>query len=84
MRELLLNEEIHSRVIVDLVAETRSFLWIVTADIKDMHVARGKRSVPFLSVLADLVESGIAERLISAGVLDHERCALIEQMVEKV
>lgn len=66
MRELLLNEEIHSRVICELVPEARRFLWIVTADIKDMHVARGKRSVPFLSVLAELVESGVAVRLIHA------------------
>lgn len=66
VRELLLNEQIHSRVIVDLVGETRRFLWIVTADIKDLHIARGRRSVPFLSALADLVESGIAVRLIHA------------------
>ena len=45
MRELLLNEEIHGRVIGGLVPEARRFLWIVTADIKDMHVARGRRSV---------------------------------------
>ncbi len=66
MRELLLNEEIHSRIIVGLIPEARRFLWIVTADIKDMHVARGKRSVPFLKVLAELVESGVAVRLIHA------------------
>ncbi len=66
MRELLLNEEIYSRVIEDLVSETQRFLWIVTADIKDLHVVRGKRSIPFLSVLSDLVESGIAVRLIHA------------------
>ena len=66
MRELLLNEEIHSRVIGELVPEARRFLWIVTADIKDMHVARGRRSVPFLSVLAELVENGVAVRLIHA------------------
>jgi phosphatidylserine/phosphatidylglycerophosphate/cardiolipin synthase-like enzyme len=66
VRELLLNEEIYSRVIEDLVSETQRFLWIVTADIKDLHVVRGKRSIPFLSVLSDLVESGIAVRLIHA------------------
>jgi hypothetical protein len=60
MRELLLNEEIHTRVIRDLVPEARRFLWIITADIKDLHVARGRRSVPFLTVLAELVENGVA------------------------
>jgi len=66
VRELILNEEIHTRVIVDLVPQARRFLWIVTADIKDLHVARGKRFVPFLKVLAELVESGVAVRLIHA------------------
>ena len=66
MRELILNGEIHSRVIVDLVPEARRFLWIVTADIKDLHVARGRRAVPFLTVLAELVEKGVAVRLIHA------------------
>ncbi|MCW1884816.1 phospholipase D-like domain-containing protein [Luteolibacter flavescens] len=66
MRELILNEEIHTRVIRELVPQARRFLWIVTADIKDMHVARGRRSVPFLQVLAELVEEGVAVRLIHA------------------
>jgi phosphatidylserine/phosphatidylglycerophosphate/cardiolipin synthase-like enzyme len=66
VRELILNEEIHTRVIGELVPQARRFLWIVTADIKDMHVPRGKRSVPFLRVLAELVEEGVAVRLIHA------------------
>lgn len=66
VRELILNGEIHARVIGELVPSARHFLWIVTADIKDMHVVRGKRSVPFLRVLAELVEEGVAVRLIHA------------------
>lgn len=66
MRELILNEEIYPRVIEELVPSARRFLWIVTADIKDMHVIRGRRSVPFLQVLAELVEEGIGVRLIHA------------------
>ena len=66
MRELILNEEIHPRVIGELVPSARKFLWIVTADIKDMHVVRGKRAVPFLKVLAERVEEGVAVRLIHA------------------
>ena len=66
MTELVLNEEIHQRVIVELLPQTRKFLWIVTADIKDMHVAKGRRFVPFLEVLSDLVQGGVAVRLIHA------------------
>lgn len=66
VRELLLNEEIYERVIDGMVPEARRFVWIVTADIKDLHVVRGRRSIPLLSVLADLVEGGVAVRLIHA------------------
>lgn len=67
MTELLLNEEIHRRVIREAVPQAQKFLWIATADIKDMHVAGpGKKYIPFLSVLADLVRTGVGVRLIHA------------------
>ena len=66
MTELLLNEDIYQRVILDLVPEAQRFLWIVTADIKDLHVEKGRRHVPFLEILRDLVEEGVAIRLIHA------------------
>jgi phosphatidylserine/phosphatidylglycerophosphate/cardiolipin synthase-like enzyme len=66
VRELILNEEIYSRVIEELVPGAKRFLWIVTADIKDLYVIRGRRALPFLSVLAGLVEDGVAVRLIHA------------------
>jgi phosphatidylserine/phosphatidylglycerophosphate/cardiolipin synthase-like enzyme len=64
--ELLLNEAIYRRVIVELLPQTRQFLWIVTADIKDLHVPKGRRFVPLLEILSDLVESGVAVRLMHA------------------
>ncbi|MBT8044882.1 MAG: phosphatidylserine synthase [Verrucomicrobiae bacterium] len=66
MTELILNENIHQRVITELIPQTRKFLWIITADIKDMHVAKGKRFVPFLEIISDLVQAGIATRLFHA------------------
>ncbi len=67
MHELILNEAVYSRVVREKIPETRKFLWIATADIKDMHVdGPGKRFVPFLSVLAKLVRGGVDVRLIHA------------------
>lgn len=66
MTELLLNDEIHRRVIVEAVASAQKFLWIVTADLKDMYVRKGRRYVPFLEILRDLVEAGVAVRLMHA------------------
>lgn len=67
MHELILNDEHCTRVLDELVLSAQRFLWIATADIKDLHVAgAGRRFVPFLSVLADLVGQGIDVRLIHA------------------
>lgn len=66
MCDLVLNEDIHRRVIEGLLTEATRFVWILTADIKDMHVRRGRRFVPFVDKLAELVERGIAVRLFHA------------------
>jgi phosphatidylserine/phosphatidylglycerophosphate/cardiolipin synthase-like enzyme len=64
--ELVMNEAIHQRVIQELVPQAKRFLWILTADIKDMHVRSGRHYVPFLEVLAETVERGVAVRLFHA------------------
>jgi hypothetical protein len=64
--ELLLNGAIYRRVILELLPQTQKFLWIITADIKDLHVPKGRRFVPLLEILSDLIESGIAIRLMHA------------------
>ena len=66
MTDLVLNEDIHQRVIVDMLPRARKFLWIITADIKDLHVKKGRRFVPLLEILSDLINEGIAVRLFHA------------------
>lgn len=64
--QLLLNQAIYRRVILELLPQTQKFLWIITADIKDLHVPKGRRFVPLLEILSDLIESGVAIRLMHA------------------
>ncbi len=66
MHKLLLNEAVYHEFFADRIPQAQKFLWIITADIKDLHVVRGKRSVPFLSVLSELVENSVHVRLIHA------------------
>ena len=42
MTDLVLNEDIHQRVIVEMLPSAERFLWIVTADLKDLHVKKGR------------------------------------------
>lgn len=64
---LVLNEDTCEQVLSSAVPLAGKFLWIATADLKDLHVARpGKKFGPFLGVLADLVRDGVDVRLIHA------------------
>ena len=66
MTELILNREHYTRLLAEEVPAAREYLWIATADLKDLHVAQRKQFVPFLSVLAGLVARGVYVRLMHA------------------
>jgi len=66
LTRFIANEEIYHQVLLEEVPRTREFLWIGTSDLKDLHVKKGKRMVPFLEILSDLLDAGVAVRLIHA------------------
>ena len=67
MIKFVQDREIYMQVICDLVPGARCKLCIATADIKDMYVEKGTREmVPFLQVLASLIERGVEVQLIHA------------------
>ena len=64
---LILNEQHYSEVLEGILQNATRYLWIVTADIKDVHVeGPGGRYIPLLSVIADLLDRGVEVRLIHA------------------
>ena len=64
--EFISDTEIYRRVIQTRVPQAKRFLWLATADLKDLHVAQGRRMIPFLGVLSSLCEEGVAIRLLHA------------------
>ena len=66
MHELLLNRDIYTRFLQPLLPSAKRFLWIVTADIKDMYIDVNGSFHPLLVVLDDLVRNGVSVRLIHA------------------
>jgi phosphatidylserine/phosphatidylglycerophosphate/cardiolipin synthase-like enzyme len=63
--KFITNEELYNQVIVPVSAAT-SFVWIGTADIKDLHVHYRNKVQSFLSVLDDLLKRKVAIRLLHA------------------
>lgn len=66
MFEFITDKEIYDRVICDRIPKARKFLWLATADLKDLHVDKQGRMVPFLEVLSDLVKKRVEIRLLHA------------------
>lgn len=63
--KFITNKELYEQVI-DPVMHATSFVWIGTADIKDLHVSRNGSVHSFLSVLDNLVQRRVAIRLLHA------------------
>lgn len=66
MIDFLIDGEIYKRVVLDEIEKTRSFLWLATADLKDLHVVSGRKFIPFLEKISIFLEQGISVRLIHA------------------
>jgi phosphatidylserine/phosphatidylglycerophosphate/cardiolipin synthase-like enzyme len=66
MSRLVINQETYQAVLQEIVPAAKKLLWLVTADLKDLHVSNGKKFVPFLQVLAGKISEGVEVRLVHA------------------
>jgi len=64
--EYLTDAAIYRRVIQDELPTAKRLLWIGTADLKDLHVPRGRRAIPLLHVISELIDRGVEVRLLHA------------------
>lgn len=68
MLDFITDTQIYERVIRGRVPKAKEFVWLATADLKDLYVNKPgrKRMVPFLEVLSDLAVKGVKIRLLHA------------------
>lgn len=66
MNKLLLNRKIYTEVVQGIIPAATRYVWIVTADIKNMHVESHGSFVPFLQILDELVQNKVRIRLVHA------------------
>ncbi len=63
--KIISNSEINDAIMPELLA-AKKFIWIATADIKDMHVYEKSKVVSFLKILNDSLRRNIPVRLLHA------------------
>jgi len=65
--QLVLNHETYDVVLQRIIPEATRSLWLVTADLKDLHTqTTGRKFVPLLQVLAAKLDEGVEVRLVHA------------------
>lgn len=62
----LTDREIYERLICTEVPRAKRFVWLATADLKDLYVDKGRHKVPFLEILSDLAARKVELRLLHA------------------
>jgi len=67
MLEFITDRSIYEKVLCEHVPKTRKFLWLGTSHLKDLHVDKHGKMVPFLEVLSDLVKRHVEIRLLHAN-----------------
>ncbi|MBN1973988.1 MAG: phospholipase D family protein [Sedimentisphaerales bacterium] len=66
MFEFITDKDIYEKIIRRRVGKARKFLWLATSDLKDLHVQKNHKMVPFLEILSDLVAEHVEVRLLHA------------------
>jgi phosphatidylserine/phosphatidylglycerophosphate/cardiolipin synthase-like enzyme len=60
------DRQIYEEVVCGMIPAAKRLLWLATADLKDLHVDKHGRMVPFLEILSDLVRRNVEIRLLHA------------------
>ncbi|MHC4664303.1 MAG: phospholipase D-like domain-containing protein [Planctomycetota bacterium] len=66
MIEFITDRDIYEKVICGRIGRARKFVWMATSDLKDLHVDKNGKMVPFLEILSDLIERKVEIRLLHA------------------
>jgi phosphatidylserine/phosphatidylglycerophosphate/cardiolipin synthase-like enzyme len=61
---VIFDKEHYQQIVENGILQANAFVWIATANIKDLHVVRGKKAHSMLSDLSDLAEKGIVIRML--------------------
>lgn len=83
------NESHYNDVLIAL-SNVKHHLWIGTADIKDLYMKDGSSAVPFLSIIAKMINRGVEVRMIHAKEPgpafreDFDRYPILAQSLERV
>ncbi len=79
--ELLTGADLHEHVIIESVLAARKFVWIATANLKDMHIEMARRRYkPILEVFGEMAGRGVGFRIIHGELPSRPFRRTLEQL----
>jgi phosphatidylserine/phosphatidylglycerophosphate/cardiolipin synthase-like enzyme len=66
--ELLTGMELHQKVIQEAVLHAENYVWIATANLKDMHITKARGYRPILEAFNEMAGQGIRFRIIHSDL----------------
>ncbi len=66
MFEFVTDREIYHTLICTEIPKAKRFVWLATADLKDLYINRHNKMVPFLELLSDLTQRHVELRMLHA------------------
>jgi phosphatidylserine/phosphatidylglycerophosphate/cardiolipin synthase-like enzyme len=66
--ELLTGFELHQRVIHETVLKAQRYVWIATANLKDMHILNSRGFRPVLEAFDKMAEQGVTFRIVHSDL----------------
>ncbi len=66
--ELLTGLELHQRVIQDAVLQAQKYVWIATANLKDMHILKPRGFRPVLEEFDQMAKGGVTFRIVHSDL----------------
>jgi phosphatidylserine/phosphatidylglycerophosphate/cardiolipin synthase-like enzyme len=66
--DLLTGQELHRKVIQEAILNANNYVWIATANLKDMHIPKARGYKPILEAFNDMAGKGILFRIIHSDL----------------
>jgi len=66
--DLLTGAELHRKVIQEAILNAENYVWIATANLKDMHIPKARGYKPILEAFNDMAGEGISIRIIHSDL----------------
>ena len=66
--ELLTGLQLHRRVVQEMLLGAKKFVWIATANLKDMHISEARRYKPILQVFDRMADQAVTFRIVHSDL----------------